>query len=84
MAEYEVEEREVILGNVGFGKFAMSKWRDLPENYLEYLVSDECLTNDENKAKARKELRNRLIQPGQMKLKFEKAGPDIGDGDNMP
>ena len=68
MAGYEVEERELIRGNVGFGKFALSRWSDLPEDYLEYLVTDECLTSEENKNKARKELRNRLIQPGQMKL----------------
>jgi len=66
--EPEVEQRTEIPGRCGFGQYALSKWTDLPRNYLEYLITDECHTSEENKAKAKIELRNRDLQPGQMKL----------------
>jgi uncharacterized protein (DUF3820 family) len=45
---------------IDFGKYAMSKWKDLPGDYLDYLVSDECHTPQENKRKALIEIQRRL------------------------
>lgn len=49
-------DNEEVPGRVGFGQYALSKWRDLPDDYLRYLISDKCKTTEENKAKARKEI----------------------------
>jgi uncharacterized protein (DUF3820 family) len=66
----EVEERKEIQGIVGFGKFAMSKWKDLPKEYLEFIASNECYTSNVNKEKAKLELNERKKVPGQLNFGF--------------
>lgn len=62
----------VDLGVVDFGRYMGYPWSKVPESYLRYLVSPECHTTDERKAKARQELQQRQIAAGQISL-FEEA-----------
>lgn len=53
-------------GIIGFGKFNGQKWSDVPEDYLHFICSDECYTNEGNKEIARQELKQRNISEGQI------------------
>lgn len=55
-------------GIIGFGTFAGKKWSEIPKHYLEYLISEECLTNMNNKEIARKELQQRDVLDGQVEM----------------
>jgi hypothetical protein len=66
-----IEKRE-DLGYCGFGKYAMTKWKDLPREYIEFIASDKCHTSDYNKEKARKELQNREKTDGQINFLEDK------------
>lgn len=50
---------------LGFGKYALSKWKDMEDEYLEFLVSNECRTSEENKRLARIEIERRWNKGGQ-------------------
>ena len=58
----DLNELKPIPGRVGFGKYPLSKWEDLPREYLEYLISKDCKTTIQNKGKAKQELINRTIK----------------------
>jgi len=53
-------------GAVDFGQHKGKKWRDLPEKYLKFIISEDCKTKAKNKAKAAAELHNRHIISGQL------------------
>lgn len=55
-------------GTVNFGQFKGKKWSDVPKHYLEYLVTDECLTPQCNKDISKKELLQRDVCEGQEEL----------------
>ena len=55
-------------GVIDIGIYAGKSWEDLPINYLEYLISEECNTNKINKEKAKQELKQRKIADGQIYL----------------
>jgi len=55
-------------GIISFGRFNGKKWSEVPEGYLKYLISEECLTNDRNKEIADKELKQRNILDGQIEM----------------
>ena len=56
------------LGKVNFGKFKGLNWNDplIKDNYLEYLMSDDCSTAHENKEIAKQELAQRKLIEGQI------------------
>lgn len=56
------------LGVVPFGRFKGMKWSALNEDYLRYLISDECNTSTENKCLARRELDQRIAIDGQIRM----------------
>ena len=53
-------------GVIDFGKFKGEKWDDLKIDYLEYLISEECNTSEENKRIAKKVLENKKVLDGQL------------------
>jgi hypothetical protein len=50
-------------GRLGFGQYPLSKWRDVPYDYLRYIVSIHCKTSIENKEKALHEMNEREKLP---------------------
>ena len=60
--------KKVDYGVITFGRFKDKKWSSVKRDYLEYLITDECLTNQENKDIAKKELAQRDICDGQITL----------------
>ena len=52
-------------GVIGFGRFKGQKWSDVNRHYLEYLITPECLTREENKIIAKQELSQRDVCEGQ-------------------
>lgn len=55
-------------GIVKFGVYTGRKWSDVPKHYLEYIITPECLTREENKEIAKKELSQRDVVDGQEEL----------------
>jgi len=51
----DIEFRD--FGQITFGRFKGKRWQECPSKYLEYLISDECLTSYFNKEKAKVVLR---------------------------
>jgi hypothetical protein len=51
--KYDEKELDQDLGRIDFGKHNGTRWDRLPINYLWYLSSEDCLTSDENKRKAK-------------------------------
>ena len=60
------------LGIVTFGKLKGKRWAEVPGSWLEFIVSDDCLTCLENKETARKEIMQRTVVEGQEDLFEEK------------
>lgn len=60
--------KKIEYGFVPFGKFAGKRWSALPKDYLVFVISDECYTNQANKDIAKKELAQRDIVEGQTEL----------------
>jgi len=56
------------LGIVTFSKLKGKRWAEVPGHWLEFIVSDDCLTCLANKETARKEQLNRLTVEGQEEL----------------
>jgi len=52
-------------GHIDFGRYKGSLWSDILIDYLEYIISDECHTSQENKNIAKLELNNRNNIEGQ-------------------
>lgn len=67
VSEPKVLKRE-DLGVVKFGVFRGKPWSAVSEDYLKYLISDDCNTAVENKELAKKELSQRCFLDGQMEL----------------
>lgn len=63
----EWEDRE-FMGKIRFGKFNGDDWMQLSDDYLQFLISDKCYTSAENKAKARKVIKEKKKIPGQGRL----------------
>jgi len=65
-----MKEEEIInYGIIDFGtKFKGKKWNEVPKHWLEYIISDECYTTEENKNIAKKILINWSVCKGQGKL----------------
>ncbi len=61
-------EKKSNYDKINFGLFKGKNWNDLPTHYLEYLVSDKCMTYQSNKDIAKKVLQNKKIIDGQIKL----------------
>ena len=55
-------------GLLDFGVNKGQKWSEQHRHYLEYLISDECLTSESNKEIARQVLRQKNIIKGQLEL----------------
>ena len=55
-------------GTIDFGQIKGKKWSEVNKHYLEYLITDECLTPQKNKDIAKKELLQREVCPGQESL----------------
>lgn len=53
-------------GVVQFGIHQGKRWCDVPLKYIEFLISDECYTPEDNKRIARIEKQQRRILKGQM------------------
>jgi len=60
--------KRVDLGIVKFGVFKGKKWSDLNKHYLEYVISIDCNTKQENKEIAKQELNQRTFLDGQIEL----------------
>ena len=58
--------KKVDYGIVNFGQYkGLKKWSEIPKHYLEYIISEECLTPEANKEIAKQELKQRDILDGQ-------------------
>ena len=69
-----METKEFVrkdLGTCGLKKYDGVKWCEMPEWYLEYLITDECNTSENNKMIARQELHQRRICDGQFEKQLD-------------
>jgi len=57
--------KKVDYGVIYFGVHRHKKWNDLPIDYLEWLLTDECNTSKENKETAYKVLKQKRDHEGQ-------------------
>ena len=56
----EEGKRELLFNKrLGFGKYALTKWKDVTDEHLAFLVSDDCRTTDERKKNAQFEIDRR-------------------------
>ena len=55
-------------GIINFGRFKGKNWSDVPKEYLEYLLKDECLTSEFNKNIASQEIKQRGVLEGQIEM----------------
>lgn len=55
-------------GLIPFGKFKGTFWKDVPKDYLQFIITDDCYTNEDNKATAKKELAQRDVLNGQIEM----------------
>jgi len=53
-------------GKINFGTYKGKEWNDLPKDYLQYLISDECRTSEKNKNIAKQVLSQYDIVDGQL------------------
>lgn len=66
-------EKKKDYGKIDFGKHEGKNWNDLPLDYLQYLVKDECYTSDHNKEIAQKILDQYNVIDNQVPL-FQTKG----------
>ena len=59
---------KIDFGIINFGNFKNKKWSEVPKKYIEYLISDECLTSEFNKNIAKQELKQRDVLDGQIEM----------------
>lgn len=56
-------------GNVKFGTTYLGKaWMNIPEDWLKYVMSDDCRTEEKNKIMAGKVLEQKKICHGQLEF----------------
>jgi len=63
------EVEKLDYGIITFGKYKGTEWIKLRSWYLNYLISDECLTAQANKDKAKMCLNLKKVLKGQLELK---------------
>ena len=66
MKEVEVKD----FGIINFGVNKGQKWNEQHRHYLEYLISDECMTSEANKEIARQVLKQKNLIKGQLEMEL--------------